>query len=244
MKRDRQSDLVVVRRQPGLRLRQFCILLLFSVGAAVAGFLLGMMQAEFRGRDAVQTRAVLEEQVETLRSDNDRLRQTLLQLERGRSIDEQTIREAQRTIMQLQTDLSQMNSDLGFFKNIMAPGDVEKSLQVQRMLLIPANRENSFVYKLSLTQIGDNSSYVGGQVNVNVLGKRGDEPVSIPLKDVSQEVEKIGIIFRFRYFQDIEGELTLPDGFTAEAVEVIAQAEGDKAVRVERTFEWRKLIGE
>lgn len=244
MGRKGHSDLVVVRRQPGLRLRQFLILLVFSIGAGAGGFALGMLQADFRQKDSSQTRAVLAEQVEELREENRQLRQQLLKLERGRGVDEQTIREAQRTISELQTKLSQMSSDLGFYKDIMAPGEADRILQIQRVSVRPGRQEGRFNYRLSLTQVGDNRNFIAGQVNVNVVGERAGEQESIPLRDLSPEIEKLGIVFRFRYFQDIQGELTLPEGFTAQAVQIIAQADGKNGARVERTYEWRKLIGE
>lgn len=244
MGRKTHSDLVVVRHQPGLRLRQFLILLFFSVAAGAIGFVLGMLQADFLAKDAAQTRSVLSAQVERLRDENHQLKQQLLKLERGGSIDKQAIREAQRTIKQLQSNLSQVNSDLGFYKDIMAPGDVERSLQVQRMRIQRSSAENVFGYKLSLTQVGDNRNYIEGQAMVSVIGQRGGKKEILPLRDLSATVEKLGITFRFRYFQDIEGELVLPEGFKADAVQVVAQAEGKKGVRIERTFEWRKLIGE
>lgn len=244
MKRSTHSDLRVVHYQPGQRLRQFLILLVFSVAAGAIGFVLGMAQAEFRGKDAVQTRAVLAGQVAQLRSENTQLRQALLKLERGSQIDQQAILEAQRTMTRLETTISQLSSDLGFYKNIMAPGEVDKNLQVQRVSVSSLTGANRFSYKLSLTQVGDNSSYIEGLVAVNIIGQRKGEKEVIPLRDISDSVDTLGIKFRFRYFQDIEGALVLPEGFEAEAVQIIAQAEGEKAARVERTFGWRKLIGE
>lgn len=247
MKRKGHSDLVVVSYQPGRRLRQFLILLVFSGVAGVIGFVLGTPQADFRSREATQTGAVLPVlpgQVERLEQENAQLKQELVRLERGSRIDQQAIREAQRTIKRLETTVSEMNSDLGFYKNIMAPGEVETNLQVQRMILKPVNQSNRFNYKLSLTQVGDNRSYIAGLAAVNVIGQRNGEKEIIPLRDLSEAVKELGIVFRFRYFQDIEGVLELPDGFQAEAVQIVAQAEGKKSARAERTFEWRKLIGD
>lgn len=244
MKRESRHGLMVVSHQPGLRLRQFLTLLAFSIGAGVLGFVLGLLQAEFRQSDALQTREVLTSQVEQLRQENTQIKRELLKLERGYSMDQQAISEAQHTIMGLETTVSQLNSDLRFYKNIMAPGEVETNLQVQRLIVKPAGRDDRFSYKLSLTQVGDNRSYIAGLVAVNVIGERDGDQEIIPLRDLSPAVEELGIVFKFRYFQDVEGELTLPDGFKAEAIQIVAQAEGGEAARVERTFEWQKLIGE
>jgi len=58
------------------------------------------------------------------------------------------------------------------------------------------------------------------------------------LRDISDDVQDYGIKYRFRYFQEIEGELVLPEGFVAESIEVILQTNGSKANRVEQVFPW------
>jgi len=47
------------------------------------------------------------------------------------------------------------------------------------------------------------------------------------------------IRFRFRYFQNINGELVLPDGFEPREVMIVAQSSGNNAQRLEKRFEWR-----
>ena len=55
---------------------------------------------------------------------------------------------------------------------------------------------------------------------------------------VSEDVQDYGIKCRFRYCQEIGGELGLPEGFIAEGVEVVLPTNGSKANRVEQTFPW------
>ena len=44
--------------------------------------------------------------------------------------------------------------------------------------------------------------------------------------------------FRFRYFQNINGEMILPEGFQPREVMVVAQSSGRNAQRLEKTFDW------
>ena len=76
---------------------------------------------------------------------------------------------------------------------------------------------------------------------VNIIGARDGEKEIIALRDLSQEIEALGVKFRFRYFQDVEGKLALPDGFEPLEVQVVAQAEGRKSSQAERTFSWDDL---
>ena len=54
-------------------------------------------------------------------------------------------------------------------------------------------------------------------------------------------VNKSGIPFKFRYFQNVDGEIVVPGGFVPEQIEVIAQSKGRKATRLEKRFDWNVL---
>ena len=48
------------------------------------------------------------------------------------------------------------------------------------------------------------------------------------------------IRLRFKYFQNVEGEIVVPDGFVPEKIEISAVAEAPVAKRVDQEFEWGK----
>lgn len=240
---DSSQELIVVRYKRGHRIRRFLILLGFSLAAGVAGFFLGGAQYDFRYQRASQTVNVLEEQVESLQEENTELKQKVVTLERSHRIDEQAIRETRGTIEGLQSQIKGLKGDVTFYRNIMAPSSTETGLQVQRMAIQPTKTEDHFNYKLVLTQIGDNRSYIEGVVAVNVIGDNDGTRAVIPLRELSEEVEELGVRFRFRYFQDVEGVMVLPDGFEPDEIQVVAKAQGKKSARVERTFEWQALTG-
>jgi hypothetical protein len=64
----------------------------------------------------------------------------------------------------------------------------------------------------------------------------------LPLRDVSDDQSSLGIKFKFKYFQDITGELILPKDFSPESIQVVAQADGKKASKLERTYMWNDLV--
>ncbi|MFE8071388.1 hypothetical protein QQM79_10025 [Marinobacteraceae bacterium S3BR75-40.1] len=242
-KQDSSKELIVVRYKPGHRIRRFLILLGFSLVAAVAGFFLGGAQYDFRYQEASQTRDVLQEQVKKLRDENSALKQKLVTLERSHRIDQQAIRETRSTIEDLQGQIKGLKGDVTFYRNIMAPSSTDTGLQVQRMAIQPTKTADHFNYKLVLTQIGDNRSYIEGVVAVNIIGDKNGERAVIPLRELSKEVEELGVRFRFRYFQDVEGVMVVPDDFEPGEIQVVAKAQGRKSARVEKTFDWQALTG-
>ncbi|AXS84305.1 MULTISPECIES: DUF6776 family protein [Marinobacter] len=235
------EEYVVIRHRPGYRLRRTAILLVFTLVAAIAGYATGLAQGGFRFSSAEESNQVLESEVEKLRKDYREARQQLINLERGRAIDEQALNRARKTIVDLETRIASLQSDLTFYKNIMAPSETSKGLQVDSVTLTPSRSQGAYDFKLVLTQVGNNKSYISGVVAVNVIGLRDQEKEVIALRDLSEDIEDLGVKFRFRYFQDVEGTLALPEEFEPIEIQVVAQAEGRKSSQAERTFNWDDL---
>ena len=235
------EEYVVVRHRPGYRLRRTAILLVFTIVAALTGYAAGLAQGGFRFSSAEESSQVLESEVEKLREDYREARQQLINLERGRVIDEQALTRARKTIVDLETRIASLQSDLIFYKNIMAPSEASKGLQVDSVTLTPSRTQGAYDFKLVLTQVGNNKSYISGVVAVNVIGLRDREKEVIALRDLSEDIEDLGVKFRFRYFQDVEGTLALPEEFEPIEIQVVAQAEGRKSSQAERTFNWDDL---
>jgi hypothetical protein len=235
------EEYVVIRHRPGYRLKRTLILLAFTIIAAAAGYAAGLAQGGFRFTSVEASNERLEDQITTLETRYREARQQLVNLERGKLIDEQALNQARKIIVDLETGVGDLKSDLTFYKNIMAPSETSKGLQVDRFSLASDRQAGVYNFKLVLTQVGNNKSYISGVVAVNIIGKRGDEKEIIALRDLSQDIEDLGVKFRFRYFQDVEGKLALPEGFEPLEVQVVAQAEGSKSSQAERTFNWDDL---
>ncbi|SHK01567.1 hypothetical protein SAMN05216369_0010 [Marinobacter antarcticus] len=235
------EEYVVIRHRPGYRLRRTSILLAFTLIAAAAGYAAGLAQGGFRFTNVEASNERLEAKAATLEANYREAQQQLVNLERGKIIDEQALNQARKIIVDLETRVGGLKSDLTFYKNIMAPSETSKGLQVDSFSLSRDRQVGAYNFKLVMTQVGNNKSYISGVVAVNIIGMRVDEKEVIALRDLSQEIEDLGVKFRFRYFQDVEGKLTLPDGFEPLEVQVVAQAEGRKSSQAERTFNWDDL---
>jgi len=235
------EEYVVIRHRPGYRIRRTAILLTFTVIAALAGYAAGLAQGGFRFSDVSASNEVLEEELDDLRSNYKEARQQLVNLERGKAIDAQALKQARTTIVELETRIASLKSDLTFYKNIIAPSETSKGLQVDSLTLAPDYQPGVWDFKLVLIQVGNNKNYISGVVAVNVIGMRDEEKEVIALRDLSQDIEDLGVKFRFRFFQNVEGTLALPDDFEPVEVQVVAQAEGRKSSQAERTFDWDDL---
>lgn len=180
----------------------------------------------------------LRDELVLIGSENAALRQQILNLEQSGTVDKQALDSVQRTILALREQISQLEEDVLFYRQIMSPENTETGLVIGQLDLVATETPNIVRYKLELKQQGNNENLVSAHVNVDVTGMQGGEAVSLPLHSISSQQDSADIRLQFRYFQNIEGEMLLPAGFEPTRIEILAVAEGDNGKTVQKSFGW------
>lgn len=215
------------------------VLLALTVAAAVAlGFWLGNASAEL-DRSYLSS---LEARDRASEARISALNRELADVRLAQSVDAQAAHSLRATIGELRQELASLREEVTFYKSLMAPSSLERGLQIGEFELVAGEREGQFFYHLLLTQVEERRSWVEGQVRLVVEGTGPGEDgrsarLVLPLTDIA-ELDTYPLRFRFRYFQDISGSVTLPAQFTPEAITVTATPSGGGAEPVERTFDW------
>ncbi len=222
--------------------RRILLLLACVSVAAMAGYAAGLAEQNRRFSMVETSNQALLEEVAGLRDRHHQARLKLARLEGDRAVDAQALREARATIVALETRLAELESDLGFYRNIMAPAEAERGFQLDSFVLRPTGQNRMFDYALVVIQAGNNERYLSGRVVVTIRGVLDENPVEIELHELSDKVEAAGIKYQFRYFQDIEGRLSLPEGFQPEEVRVVARARKRSEPVLEGTWGWSDLL--
>jgi hypothetical protein len=120
----------------------------------------------------------------------------------------------------------------------MSPENTETGLMIGQLDLLQTDLQNRIRYRLELRQAGNNDNLVSGYVNVNILGTRDRQEISMPLRSLAVEEDQLDIKLQFRYFQNIQGELILPDGFLPLGVQILAVDEGNNGKTIQKSFAW------
>lgn len=167
------------------------------------------------------------------------LRRRVLVTESSNAIDKQTHQEVHQTVLDLNARIGKLENELYFYQRVMAPEKADQGLRIDRFDIKPTDNPKVFDYQLVITQVTDNNSFVEGRALVSLVGTRGQTlNVTLPLKDVSPEVDELSVRFRFRFFQNVAGQIHLPEDFVPEKVQIILQSIGSKAMRIETEFGW------
>lgn len=157
----------------------------------------------------------------------------------GSELEKHAVENVRQENLHLQNKVSELEEAVAFYKGIMDPQKDDKGLRIDKINLESTADPQRIRYKLVLTQVADNLSYVSGRVTVKLLGMENGKKTELSLESISEDFDAKGAKFKFRYFQNLSGELLLPKGFMPEQIEIVAQSEGRKAMRLERRFDWK-----
>lgn len=239
VKGSQQDELVIHQYRPGQRLRRTFYLILFVLAVAGGSYCIGVFDSMEKIETLTQTSSRLQAQLDDTEFEKAALAQRVGVLEKGGEVDRKATDSIRQTVKELKAQIATLEEEVAFYKGIMAPSSNDKGLRVSKIDLTPStDTENGFRYSIMLTQVADNSSYISGLAAVNFVGLRNGERIILPLRDLDSSVTELGVKFRFRYFQEVAGDIVIPANFAPEQVQVVLQSTGSKAQRVEQTIEW------
>jgi hypothetical protein len=185
-----------------------------------ARFLAGELTSMKERLERAQARlAVLERETDVLRQANGLLRE----------------RESEH-----QAELNTLQSELDFYRRLTGTGGEQTGLDVYRAELVATGSARVFQFVLTLTQNIRRASIILGRARIDVEGTLGDRPVTLRWSQLG-EGETPEPAFRFKYFQQLEGYLALPEGFLPTRLVVTLEAKGQRNP-VQRSFEWDSLL--
>ena len=163
-----------------------------------------------------------------------------LQVERTRhEVDRRALELLRGDLAAQKEQIASLEEGLRFYRDLMAPGEIAQGLSLRDIELVQQNNSDRYAFRIVVQQEARKHDTLKGELYVEVSGTRDGERVSYPLADLSEDVEGSVVPLRFRYFQAIEGELTLPEGFTPEGVNVVASAKSPRKVEVREQYSWQ-----
>ena len=236
-RRSNASEMILVPVDPRMRRRIY----LFG-GAAlllvlVAVFIGGRISAERADRQVVSERTRLLQETRQLTNSLQAAREELVLHRTGSEMATQAQEQLRQELRGLRDQIAELEEAVAFYKNVMSPGAGEEGLRIERLEVTPTSQSGTYGYRLVLTQVGDNSSFISGNVSVSLDGMRDGEPFTVQTDELMAEQAETR--FRFRYFQELGGRIQLPDDFTPQQLRVEAASSGRGAQTVERNFSWQ-----
>ncbi|WLD58433.1 hypothetical protein NFC81_01235 [Salinispirillum sp. LH 10-3-1] len=238
-----QEKLVVVVHRPWRLFLTRITSVVVIVSLVVGAFLFGRSEGFEKGRFTTERVNSLTAEVLELERTILNLRQRTVILEKGAEVDRAAAESVRQTNRRLRDEIAAVEQEVRLYRGIMAPGDNSTGLLVEEF---SAQRigPDRYRFLLMLTHAGSDGTFLEGYVGVNIIGEteNGDKVV-YALQDVSPDIDRVDIRFRYRYFQDVRGEIQFPAGFRPTQVRIVAQAIGNRSATRDLEIDWQ-VIGE
>jgi hypothetical protein len=218
----------------------------FVLFALVAGYLVfeyGRISAGYNTVDATNDRGELVAHINTLDDEIEALKQEVALLETHREIDREAYKEVETSLITLQAKIVEQQEAIAFYRGIVSPADGKPGLRVQDFKLTRGGEEREFILRLVLVQAMKHDRKVSGDVSVSVEGSENGEVKSYALTDLLPADADKAWPFSFRYFQNFDRQLVLPDGFTPERVHVEVRSRTRSISSIEESFAWATSQG-
>ena len=214
--------------------------------ALIAGYLVfeyGRISAGYDVLDAASQRGALEDEIGSLNGRIAELKQEIARLETNREIDREAYKRVENSLLDLQGKIQEQQDAIAFYRGIVSPADGRPGLRVQDFRLTRGAVEREFKLRLVLVQAMKHDRKVSGDVTLTVEGNEEGEAKSYPLAELLPADADTAWPFSFRYFQDFDRQIVLPDGFTPERVNVEVRSRTRSIDSIAESFAWATSQG-
>jgi hypothetical protein len=157
-----------------------------------------------------------------------------------REIDSAALEMVRKELAAQQEMIAELERGIRFYKSLMAPGELAEGLNIRSIDMIAGEEAEAgrFQFRVLVQQSARKHELMTGTLKVSVVGENAGEPAEFDLSDLSLQVPKADIRLRFKYFQAIDGELQLPEGFVPQLLRVSAKSTKPRRSEVSEEFPW------
>jgi len=183
--------------------------------------------------DAARGKA--EREAKAAQSELNALRQRESTLARSDQISRAANAEVQEALAERDEEIAALRADIAFFERLVGSTSQRKGLTVH-VAEFAQEAGGTWRYQIMLTQTMNRGAISQGQMRFTVEGVREGKLAAVQWDELHQQRSAPAQAYSFRYFQQLDGNVMLPPGFTPQRVKVSLHGE-DAAV--EQALDWK-----
>lgn len=202
----------------------------------------GRQQAGFSQTDSNQQIMELQQSIEDLTRQKNNLHRDNSRLAMGHSIDRDASSEVNKTLTDAQAKIIAMEEELLFYRNVMSPNQSKRAVEIKNIQLTP-DIEGEFKYKLQLIQNGRHDMVARGVVEISIEGEKPDgQLVRLAMPSITTSKAPKKQKFGFKYFQNFEGGIRIPDEFVPTSMYIRVLPRSSKISKIDKSFAWNEIL--
>jgi hypothetical protein len=236
---DSFGKLVVRSYTPRRRAVLRGLAVLLALGVLYAAFELGRYDAGFRVVDSVRGALSASARIRKLEKENAQQRVQLEAAGLERRVEREGYKQVERNLGDMQSQIARLNQDLSFYRGLVQPNSLIH-VKVQQMQIVPETIPGQYRLKFVLMQTGKPDSVVAGSAAITIDGLLRGKPSSLSFAQVAPN-RHVSLAYSFRYFQDYDEPIQLPQGFepTRLGIEIRSGKDRDASHSFHQAFVWK-----
>lgn len=162
-------------------------------------------------------------------ADADALAQQVATLRRSDQISREANAALQKTLAERDEEIAGLRADVAFYERLVGATAQRRGLSVHELRLVP-QPGGVWHFTSTLTQNLSRGGVSEGVMTLAVEGSQGGTLRRLDWAALRQSPNPPGVPYSFKYFQEVEGEVFLPAGFTPARVTVRLAPRGGAVV--------------
>lgn len=225
----------IVQSRSGWRPWLWVALLVVLVAWSWQVFEFGRVQASLDARmgDPSQTDSL--QRIAELEQERDALRARAARFERAGQIDRAAADSVQAEIRALQEERAELKREVAFLKRLVSGGDSKLVLDSHSLTTLG---KLAYRFEVTLSKQTEDEDTINGHAFISVSGQLDGVEKTLDLQTLTNgKRPNIGI--RFKNFQRLTTDLSLPAGFEPAKIEVAVKPDGKSFRSFEQSFDWK-----
>lgn len=191
----------------------------------------------------------LRTELEKVNAEAQDLRQQVTKYQLNAEVDRQVTDEIRHQVVTQREQIAALERDVAVYRIMTSPKNNNPqgiSFGVFSVTPVaddgsPANLQR---IKLAIQKLAEGDTEFKGELQFTIVGLRGGQEEKIPLSQIEQVREGVApltetIPLQFKFFQNIEADIHIPDGFVPSRVELsVRSAAKRKPIVMEGQLEW------
>ncbi len=226
--------------------RIYAVRAVIAILIVATGYLMfefGRIQAGYDSIDVASEHRDYEDHIRDLEIEIIGLNEQIVLLQTHRDIDKEAYRDVESSLTALQAKIQEQQDAIAFYRGIVSPRDGKAGLRVQDFRLTRGSEEREYTIRLVLVQVKKHSRKVSGDVKLSIAGQMDGIETSYEYAQLLPADAEKKWAFSFRYFQDFDRQVVLPDGFTPERIIVQVKSRTRSISSIEASYSWLGIQG-
>ncbi|MDX1492046.1 MAG: DUF6776 family protein [Pseudohongiellaceae bacterium] len=238
VKGSKQHRMAVVPHRPVYRIVISCVALVLVMALMAGSYYWGEYSAAKRFTVNEADNTVLQSLLDSALSELEQLQAYVATVEQTSEMDRAAAEEVQLTVNRLRQRVQQLEQDVTLYRQVMSPDVTQPTIIIAEANIQPTPQPRVFRYKVVFRQAGTGDDMIEAQASISLLGLQDGQEVTVPVSDVLEGGQEFQGKLRFRYFQNLEGEIRIPESFHPSQIVVEAESASSEQGMSSRLFNW------